>query len=68
MKKPREKRTRTVAEASDLLLIEQIEARLALAREITQLATELRTYVVEIERTLRRGRVDNVVRFRAPIN
>jgi GAF domain-containing protein len=63
MKKPRQKRTNPVPEAYDLHLMEHIKAQLALAREMTQLATELRACVAQIERTLRDRRTDNVIRL-----
>ncbi len=63
MKKPRHKRTNPVPGAYDLHLMELIKAQLALAQEMTQLATELRACVAQIERTLRNGRTDNVIRF-----
>ena len=52
MKKPRKKRTRPLPEAHDRHVIAQIEAQSALAREITQLAADLRACVAQIEQTL----------------
>jgi hypothetical protein len=63
MKKARKKKTNRAPEAYDLHLIEQIEAQLALAREMAQLATELRACVAQIERTLRNGRAESILRF-----
>lgn len=63
MKVPRKKRTNPVPEAYDIHLMKQIEAQLALAREMTQLARELRSCVAEIERTLRDERGNTVVTF-----
>ena len=56
MNKPPKRRT--IPGAYDLHLMEQIEAQLALAREMTQLAKELRACVAQIERTLRQGRAN----------
>ena len=62
MKKRRNRITNPVfvPEAYDLRLMEQIEAHLALAREIAQLAMELRTYAAHIEQTLRTATADNI--------
>lgn len=60
MKKPRKNKP---ASAADTYLnqIEQGATRLALAREITQLARQLRTSMAEIQRNLRKPRVGTVV-------
>jgi hypothetical protein len=68
MNRTRKKRTKPVLEAYDPRLMEQIETQLALAREMTQLATELRVCLAQIERTLRNGSGVNVVRLPERVN
>jgi DNA-binding phage protein len=68
MNRTRKKRTKPVLQAYDPRLMEQIETQLALAREMTQLATELRVCVAQIERTLRNGRAVNVVPLPERVN
>ena len=62
MKKRRKKITNQVLvpEAYDLHLMEQIKAHLALAREIAQLATELRACAAHIEQTLRTATAEKI--------
>lgn len=66
MAKPRKKRAKTIGIAPpyNLLLMEQIKTQLTLAREMTQLATEIRACLAQIERTLREGKPAKIVPFR----
>jgi len=70
MKKPSKKRANPISVAYPYYqhLIEQMEAQVAMVLEMTQLAGKLRACIAQIERTVRDGRTDNVVRFPERLN